>query len=415
MVDKLEQRMFLLLLAIVTALFLFLLKPFFAPILWACIVAVLFQPVQVRLERAWGERPNLTALTTLLACVVLVVLPVLLLLASFAQQGIALYRQIDTGEIQPAQYIDQVRNAFPAVQGLLERFDIDLSSLRDSLTGAAVATSRFLAQNALALTQGTFSFMLKLGLMLYVTFFLLRDGRRLVELLVQALPLGDERERMLFQKFAEVTRATVKGNLVVAMVQGALGGIIFWILGIPAALLWGVVMAVLSLIPAIGAGLIWLPAAIYLYAIGSWVSATVLLLYGVLIIGLADNILRPILVGRDTKLPDWLVLLSTLGGLAMFGINGFVVGPLIAVLFIAFWQIFGREFNQGHPEHPDHSQRDASNGEPASGPATRLAPQASPQSSSPSPSPSRSPSPSPSRSTRSAPGSDRSDDADDSN
>ncbi|MBY6203898.1 AI-2E family transporter [Halomonas denitrificans] len=358
MVDKLEQRMFLLLLAAVTALFLFLLKPFFAPILWACIVAVLFQPVQVRLERAWGERPNLTALTTLLACVVLVVLPVLLLLASFAQQGIALYRQIDTGEIQPAQYIDQVRNAFPAVQGLLERFDIDLSSLRDSLTGAAVATSRFLAQNALALTQGTFSFMLKLGLMLYVTFFLLRDGRRLVELMVQALPLGDERERMLFQKFAEVTRATVKGNLVVAMVQGALGGIIFWILGIPAALLWGVVMAVLSLIPAIGAGLIWLPAAIYLYAIGSWVSATVLLLYGVLIIGLADNILRPILVGRDTKLPDWLVLLSTLGGLAMFGINGFVVGPLIAVLFIAFWQIFGREFNQGHPEHPDHPGRD---------------------------------------------------------
>ncbi len=354
MVDRLEQRMFLLLLAIVTALFLFLLKPFFAPILWACIVAVLFQPVQIRLERAWGERPNLTALTTLLACVVLVVLPVLLLLATFAQQGIALYRQIDTGEINPAQYIDQIRNAFPAIQGLLERFDIDLSSLRDSLTGAAVATSRFLAQNALALTQGTFSFMLKLGLMLYVTFFLLRDGRRLVELLVQALPLGDERERMLFQKFAEVTRATVKGNLVVAMVQGALGGIIFWILGIPAALLWGVVMAVLSLIPAIGAGLIWLPAAIYLYAIGAWVSATVLLLYGVLIIGLADNILRPILVGRDTKLPDWLVLLSTLGGLAMFGINGFVVGPLIAVLFIAFWQIFGREFNQGHPDHPDH-------------------------------------------------------------
>lgn len=405
MVDKLEQRMFLLLLAVVTALFLFLLKPFFAPILWACIVAVLFQPVQVRLERAWGERPNLTALTTLLACVVLVVLPVLLLLASFAQQGIALYRQIDTGEIQPAQYIDQVRNAFPAVQGLLERFDIDLSSLRDSLTGAAVATSRFLAQNALALTQGTFSFMLKLGLMLYVTFFLLRDGRRLVELLVQALPLGDERERMLFKKFAEVTRATVKGNLVVAMVQGALGGIIFWILGIPAALLWGVVMAVLSLIPAIGAGLIWLPAAIYLYAIGSWVSATVLLLYGVLIIGLADNILRPILVGRDTKLPDWLVLLSTLGGLAMFGINGFVVGPLIAVLFIAFWQIFGREFNQGHPEHPDHAQRDASKGEPASGPATPLPSRSSSQASSPSPS-------SP---TRSAPGSDRSGDGNDSN
>ncbi|MGB0514912.1 MAG: AI-2E family transporter [Wenzhouxiangellaceae bacterium] len=104
------------------------------------------------------------------------------------------------------------------------------------------------------------------------------------------------------------------------------------------------VMAVLSLIPAVGAGLVWLPAAIYLYAVGQFVSATVLLVYGVIVIGLADNILRPILVGRDTKLPDWMVLLSTLGGLSLFGINGFVVGPLVAVLFIAFWQIFGREF-----------------------------------------------------------------------
>ncbi len=349
--EKLEQRMFLVLLAVVTGLFLFLLKPFFAPILWACIIAVLFHPLQVRLEKTWGDRPNLTALTVLLACVVLVVLPVLLLLGSFAQQGIALYRQIDTGEIQPGQYIDQVRSAFPAVQALLERFNIDMSSVRENLANAAVATSRFLAQNALAVGQGTFAFFLKLGLMLYVAFFLLRDGRRLVEQLVDALPLGDERERLLFQKFAEVTRATVKGNLFVAMVQGALGGLIFWILGIPAALLWGVVMTVLSLIPAIGAGLIWLPAAIYLYAIGDWVSATILILYGILIIGLADNILRPILVGRDTKLPDWLVLLSTLGGLTLFGLNGFVVGPLIAVLFIAFWQIFGREFNESHPEH----------------------------------------------------------------
>nr|WP_240955935.1 AI-2E family transporter [Wenzhouxiangella sp. XN79A] len=357
--------MFLVLLAGVTALFLFLLQPFFAPILWACIIAVLFHPLQVRLERAWGDRPNLIALTVLLACIVLVVVPVLLLLASFAQQGIALYRQIDTGEIQPGQYIDQVRNAFPAVQALLERFSIDMSSVRENVANAAVATSRFVAQNALAVGQGTFGFFLKLGLMLYVAFFLLRDGRRLIEQLVHALPLGDERERMLFQKFAEVTRATVKGNLVVAMVQGALGGLIFWILGIPAALLWGVVMTVLSLIPAIGAGIIWLPAAIYLYAIGDWVSATVLILYGVLIIGLADNILRPILVGRDTKLPDWLVLLSTLGGLTMFGLNGFVVGPLIAVLFIAFWQIFGREFNESHPEHQRSMSDDPSTDEPS--------------------------------------------------
>ncbi|NEP61062.1 MAG: AI-2E family transporter [Symploca sp. SIO2G7] len=342
--EKLEQRFFLLLLAFVSLLFLWLLKPFFAPILWACIVAILFHPLQVWLDRRWGERPNLTALTTLLGCVVLVVLPILFLLYQFLQEGIGLYQRIESGEIQPAELIERIRNGFPFLQSLFERFDINLESIWTQAAAAAVGASRFLATNALALGQSTFEFMLKLGLMLYVAFFLLRDGRTLIERLIATLPLGDERERLLFNKFAEVMRATVKGNLVVAIVQGALGGLIFWILGIPAAILWGVIMAVLSLIPAIGAGLVWLPAAIYLLAVGNWIPGMILIVYGLLVIGLADNILRPILVGRDTKLPDWLVLLSTLGGIAMVGISGFVVGPLIAALFIAFWQIFGSEF-----------------------------------------------------------------------
>ena len=345
MSEKLEQSAFLIMLALVTGVFFWLLRPFFAPLLWACIIAVLFHPMQVWLEKRWGKRPNTIALTTLLACMVLVVIPVLLLLASFLQQGLAVYEQIQAGELQPGKYIDQVRNAFPVLQGLLERFDIDMNTVRDNAAKAAVAASQFLARNALAVGQGAFGFVLKLALMLYVAYFLLRDGRKLVDKLVHAIPLGDERERLLFQKFAEVARATVKGNLLVALVQGMLGGLIFWILGLPAALLWGVVMTVLSLIPAVGAGLVWLPAAIYLYAVGDWISATVLIAYGVLIIGLADNILRPLLVGRDTKLPDWMVLLSTLGGIAMVGINGFVIGPLIAVLFVAFWQIFSSEFN----------------------------------------------------------------------
>jgi predicted PurR-regulated permease PerM len=343
--EKLEQTAFLITLALVTAVFGLLLLPFWAPLLWASIIAVLFHPLQVRLEKRWGDRPNTIALTTLVACVVLVVIPVLALLVSFFQQGLAVYEQIEAGQLQPGQYIEKVRAAFPALQGLMERLNIDIDTLRENAASAAVAASQFLARNALAFGQGAFGFVLQLALMLYVAFFLLRDGRVLVDKLVHTLPLGDERERLLFQKFAEVARATVKGNLLVAMVQGMLGGLIFWILGLPAPLLWGVVMTVLSLIPAVGAGIVWLPAAIYLYAVGDWVSATVLIAYGVLIIGLADNVLRPILVGRDTKLPDWMVLLSTLGGIAMVGINGFVVGPLIAVLFMAFWQIFSREFN----------------------------------------------------------------------
>jgi len=343
--SKLEQIAFLVCLVLVSVLFFYLLKPFFAALFWACAIGLVFFPVRTWLDGQWGRRPNTNALVTLLLCVVVVVIPVLGLLSSVFQEGARLYQRIDAGEIRPEAYIDQVRNALPQIQGMLDRVGIETDSLREHASKAAVTVSQFVAKNALSVGQSTFQFFLHLCLMLYVTFFLLRDGPRLVEMLVRALPLGDERERLLFKKFAEVTRATIKGNLVVAVVQGALGGLIFAILSIPGAVLWGVVMAILSLLPAVGAGLIWGPVAIYLFATGEVIQGLVLVVYGILVIGLADNVLRPILVGRDTKLPDWLVLLSTLGGLVTFGINGFVIGPLIAALFIAFWQIFSRDFS----------------------------------------------------------------------
>jgi predicted PurR-regulated permease PerM len=345
MTKILERQTFLIALTFVTGLFLFLLKPFFAPILWACIIAILFHPVQLWLKKKLGELPNLTALITLIACIFLVVIPVLLLLTSFFQQGSALYQRIENGEIQLAQYFDQIRQAFPVIQQFLERMDIDIASLQENVTAAVVGIGGFLTQNAVALGMGTFNFFTKLALMLYIAFFLLRDGRQLIEKLIRVIPMGDERERLLFQNIAGVARATVKGNLLVAIVQGMLGGLIFWILGIPSPLLWGVIMMIFSMIPVIGAGLVWAPTAMYLYTITQWFEATVLIAYGVFIIGLTDNVLRPILVGRDTRLPDWMVLLSTLGGLTLMGINGFVVGPLIAVLFVAFWQIFSEDFN----------------------------------------------------------------------
>jgi predicted PurR-regulated permease PerM len=174
---------------------------------------------------------------------------------------------------------------------------------------------------------------------------MLRDGNQLLELLVRALPLGDARERQLFALFGEVTRATVKGNLVVALVQGALGGFILFVLGMPGVLLWAVLMAFASLIPAVGPALIWVPIALYWVATGQYWQAGVLAGFGVLVIGMVDNVLRPILVGRDTKMPDYIVLLSTLGGIALFGINGVVVGPLVAALFMAFWGIFMAEIH----------------------------------------------------------------------
>jgi predicted PurR-regulated permease PerM len=343
--SKLEQYSFLLLLIMVSVLFFYLLKPFFAPVFWACAVSLLFYPVQELLRRRWGDRPNLIALSTLLLCIIVVVIPVLLILSSFVEQGANVYARIQSGEINPNDYLDRVRTALPAVQRVMDWLELDLAALEERATSGALAASGFAARNVFSLGQTTFQFILSLGLMLYMTFFLLRDGARLVDLIARALPLGDERERLLFAKFAEVTRATVKGNLVVAVVQGALGGVIFWILDVPGPILWAVAMAIVSLIPAVGAGLIWLPFSIYLFITGEVGSGLTLIIYGLVVIGLADNILRPLLVGRDTKLPDWLVLLSTLGGISMFGINGFVIGPLVAALFIVFWQIFSRDYN----------------------------------------------------------------------
>ncbi|RZJ16281.1 MAG: AI-2E family transporter, partial [Haliea sp.] len=210
--------------------------------------------------------------------------------------------------------------------------------------------SQFIATQALSIGQNTFDFLVAFFVMLYLLFFLLRDGAALARRIEEAVPLDGEVKRDLLGKFATVVRATVKGNVVVAGLQGALGGLILWILGIHAPVLWGTLMAFLSLLPAVGAALVWLPVALYFLATGAIVKGVVLIVFGVLVIGLVDNILRPLLVGKDTKMPDYLVLVSTLGGMALFGLNGFVIGPVVAAMFIAVWNIFSHARQSRGPD-----------------------------------------------------------------
>lgn len=343
--ETMEKRTFIGVLIALSALFVLILLPFWSAIFWACVMSLLFYPVQNRLTKAFGNRSSLAALCTLLIGFVVVVMPVIGIAFSFVREGAQLYQLIETRAVNPQAILDRIGNAVPLLPELFNRLGIDTASIRNYLSDSAIALSRMLSQEALSWGRNTVSFTLNMGLMLYLSFFLLRDGEGIVDWMRNAVPLSDERRHLLFQKFAEVVRATVKGNLVVALVQGALGGFIFWLLDLPAPLLWAVVMAFLSLVPAVGASLVWIPMAIYLYATGEWLQASILVAYGALIIGLADNVLRPILVGRDTKLPDYIVLFSTLGGLSLLGVNGFVIGPLIAALFLSFWTIFSKEFN----------------------------------------------------------------------
>ena len=272
----------------------------------------------------------------------MVILPLTLIAAMLVQEGFSVYERIQSGELNFGRYLQQVFGALPAwVTDLLDRFGLtNLGAMQERLSGGLMKGSQFLAAQALNIGQNTFEFIVSLFIMLYLLFFLLRDGDDLSKRIRDAIPLHAEQQRELFGKFTTVIRATVKGNIVVAIVQGALGGLIFWFLGVHAPVLWAVVMAFLSLLPAVGRGLVWLPVAIYFLVTGAMWQGIVLIAYGVLVIGLVDNVLRPILVGKDTKMPDYVVLISTLGGMAIFGLNGFVIGPVIAAMFMAVWDIF---------------------------------------------------------------------------
>ena len=327
--------------------FIFLLKPFFEPILWAVTLAIIFAPLHKFILIKLKHKNNLSALITLLLILFTVVVPATTLSIAVVNEGADLYNDIREGVYDFSKPIAWVQNSLPVVSDLLSKVGIDFEKLKEGFSSTALNTSQWVATNLLNIGQNALTFTVLFFLMLYLLFFFLRDGKYLVELIIRVLPLGDEAERHLLSKFAEVSRATVKGTLVVGIIQGTLGGIMFAMLGIESAVFWGVVMIGLSILPAVGSALVWGPAAIIFLANGEIAKGVILLVVGALIIGMIDNVLRPILVGRDTKMPDYLILLSTLGGLGLFGLSGFVIGPVIAAFFLAIWTMFETEY------HPD--------------------------------------------------------------
>lgn len=342
----LEKRFFVVFAALMTALFLWMLKPFFGAIFWACALTVMFFPLQRRMVGWMRGRQTLAALATLAVMCGIVVVPAVFIIVSFVNQGTDLYKYLSADGWAPARDMFEKLAAIlpPVAAGWLKDSGFaSFDQILQQLPEIAGALAGGVASNALKVVQGSFGFLLNLGLMLYLVFVMLVSGPSLVEKLVRALPLGDARERLVIAKFGEVVRATLKGSVVVAAVQGTLGGLIFLVLGAPSPFFWGVVMAMLSLIPVVGSGVVWGPYAVYLIASGHPIRGIILAVFGVVVIGLADNILRPILVGRETRMPDFLVLLSTIGGLAVFGVNGFMIGPLVAALFLAVWDIFEKE------------------------------------------------------------------------
>ncbi|MGI4846862.1 MAG: AI-2E family transporter [Janthinobacterium lividum] len=345
-----QRKTFIALLIAVSIAFVWILLPFYGAVFWGVVLAILFAPGYRRLLALMGGRANWAALTTLVLCLVVVILPLVMITLSMAQEGTVLYARVKSGQLNFGTYFQQIMTALPQwMVNILERLGFgNFAAMQAKLSTIAVQASQLIATQAISIGSNALDFVVSFGVMLYLLFFLVRDGATLSTRIRQAIPLTMDHKRLLMNKFTTVIRATVKGNIIVAASQGALGGLMFWFLGIQGSLLWGVLMAFLSLLPAIGAALIWGPVAIFFLFTGAIWQGVTLTLFGILVIGLVDNVLRPLLVGKDTQMPDYVVLISTLGGMALFGLNGFVIGPVVAALFIACWELFAnsRERNR---------------------------------------------------------------------
>lgn len=352
--QTIEKGTFLALLILVTLAFGLVISDFYGAIFWAAVFALIFMPLHRRFLKFFNYKPNRASLASLLFCVLLVIIPLTLILIGIIQEGVSLVQMLKdpvTGQVNIKPYISKLVASIPP--DWLARADEYLADInvQERIEQLLSGTVSFAAPKLVNWGQNTFSFAIAFFVMLYLLFFFFRDGESLAKRIIDCIPLSKDYKIHLFQKFATVVKATVKGNIVIAIIQGFLGGIAFYVLGIQGALLWGVLMSFLSLLPAVGASLVWVPVAVYLLITKQYVSGVGLILFGSLVIGMVDNVLRPVLVGKDTKLPDYVVLITTLGGMSLVGLNGFVIGPLIAALFVATWGLFDNERTLNTVEH----------------------------------------------------------------
>lgn len=337
--------LFLTFVLLVTVSFCLLIKDFLLACFWAIILAVVFYPVYEWIKRYFKNSEILPLFLTMMMIILVFVIPLSIITLMITEESTAYYQKIQSGEINPQVYFQEnLALLLPKFNKLSHIQEISVEQISTSAGNAFTQAVQYIAQQLPALTQNLLNLMVQVALSFYILFFLLRDGQQLIRKFISLIPIGDRIEIELFERFTSVARATVKGGLLVAVIQGSIGGLLFWLVGIPAAFLWGMLMVVLSLLP-IGSALIWAPAAVILFLQGQTLKAVILASVGILVIAMIDNFLRPSLIGKDSKMSDYLVLVSTLGGISWFSLTGFVLGPIIAALFMTCWDILGK-YNQ---------------------------------------------------------------------
>jgi predicted PurR-regulated permease PerM len=344
------QRLFIIVLAVfISMLFYSMIKGLLVSVLLAGILAGMTYPVYRRLRGWLGGRKALASIFTVLLVLVIMVVPLVGFLGIVASEAVQVAQGV-------APWVEQQISQPNELDRLLQRlpFAERLAPYQDQIAAKmaelASKVGTFLVNSIAAGTRGTAVFFFHLFVMLYSLFFFLIDGKSLLNKILFYMPLSSEQEYRMVGRFTSVARATIKGTLVIGVVQGGLAGMALGIAGIHGAAFWGTIMAVLSIIPGVGTALVWIPAVVYLFAVGRTGAAIALFIWCAAVVGSVDNVLRPWLVGKDTKMPDLLILLGTLGGLFFFGAAGIIIGPIVAALFVTIWDIYGVAFKEFLPE-----------------------------------------------------------------
>jgi predicted PurR-regulated permease PerM len=339
--QKVRKNIFFAILMIGTLAFLYLLKPFAYPIFWAAVIAGIFGPLYRRVNGAIGH-PNLSASVMLGVVIFVILLPLAVVASVVLAQAIDMYSALkNTEDIQlKAQKVIELLKGNP----YLQKLELDEVALTEKFYQIAGGISKYIVSYLTELTQNTLLLIVNFIVMLYCLFFFVRDGETLLRSSLYIFELKDEIGNRIYERFTSTARATLKGTLIIGLIQGTMGGVLFWAVGIQSAFVWGVIMILAAMIPGIGCAIIWAPAAVILLATGHIVEGMAIAAVGALVISSIDNVLRPLLVGKDTQMHPLLIFLSTLGGIAVFGISGFVIGPIITALLSTLWEIYEKHY-----------------------------------------------------------------------
>ena len=349
--DQFRKAFLLLLVIAITAAFVTMIRMFLLTIFLAAVFAGVTRPLYLQLLAAFGNRRLLASATTILLLLIVVIVPLILLAGAVTNEALEVAQNGRTwieARLDEPLYFDTVLRRIPYFE-MIEPYRDEIMTRGAELVGSL---GTFLANALSAATRGTVLFLFHFVILLYAMFFFLMDGPRMLQSVTAYLPLAAaDKERML-ERFSSVTRATLKGTVLIGVAQGGLSGLAFWAAGIDGAIFWTTLMIVLSVVPGVGAALVWVPAVIILVAQGEVWKGAALTVFCALVVGTVDNVMRPWLVGRDTKMHDLLILFSTLGGLIVFGATGFIVGPILAALFVTVWEMFGVAFREQLPQPP---------------------------------------------------------------